>query len=363
MRLAFLMQDTGAVYGAEQATLDVVAGLAARGVEVRILLIEERRIARAANPLRDALTARGLAWQALPVDRPLSLQLVRGLRSVLRAGSFDVLHTVGYKANVHGAWAVRAGTCPQVATVHGWLFRRDLKERFYGWVDLWSLRRCRAVVALSKHYEAWLRERGVAAVRIPSGLPWEAMPPAPDWPAGPFTVGLLGRLSEEKNHAMLLRVAQRLRDTPVRFLVAGDGPLREPLQEAAARLGVQGQVEWAGYLDRAAFFARAHVLVLCSWIENLPYSVMEAMAWQRPVVATRVGGLPDLVEDGRSGALVDYDDDEAMARVLRGWAGDPAQAQTAGRAGREKLEREFGLDACVQRHLELYRSVCAGGAS
>ncbi len=364
MRIVLLLQDTGKVYGAERATVDLAAGLRAAGHEPRVLLIEETRLGLTSSALREALDVARIPWSALPVSGRFSAGLVNAVRQQLHRLDAAVLHTTGYKADLHGGWAAGWGQrWPVVSTVHGWLFRRDVRERFYGGLNRACLRRCQRVIVLSRYYEQLLAAQGFPAsrlVRIPSGLdpaPFATLPgPAA---STPFTVGLAGRLSEEKNHALLLRAAARLRaaGVNVRFLIAGDGPLAGALREEIARAGLSDRVELAGFLPREHFLARVHAVVLCSRIENLPYSVLEAMAAGRPVVATCVGGLPDLVEDGRTGALVADDDEVALAARLGELAADPARVSAWGRAGREKLEREFRPDQVVAAHLRLYREI------
>ena len=246
-----------------------------------------------------------------------------------------------------------------MTTVHGWLFRPDFKERFYEWLELRAFRRFDRVITLSRHYEQWLSARVGAGrvVRIPSGFDARAVSEAGVEPGPPRMVfGMLGRLSWEKNHELFFRAARRFLDGggAARFLVAGEGLERSRLEALRAELGLETAVEMAGYVASEEFFRRVHVLVQCSRMENLPYSIMETMARERPVLATRVGGLPDLVEDGVTGFLVEPGDDAALALCMKKCADHPALAAKMGKAGRMKLEREFAPAACMDRHIRLY---------
>ena len=161
-----------------------------------------------------------------------------------------VVHTTGYKADVHAAWARGlGGRFGLVATVHGWLFRRwAWKERFYRAVDVAALKRFDRVVALSGFYEGVLRQAGfdpMQLARIPTGVEADSVATREEGAAlwrdegAPFTFGTLGRLSEEKDQALLVkaagRLARRLGRSPRawRVVVAGDGPLRERLERLA----------------------------------------------------------------------------------------------------------------------------------
>lgn len=360
MNPVFFMQDTGAVFGAERATIDLAAGLRQAGHRPLFFLIKEARLGGSPSGLCAALDHEGFEVTSFPVSGRISLSLARQLRTAFTAAGGDVLHVIGYKANLH-AWL--SGVRPRVATVHGWLFRDDPKERFYGALDRWCLRRCDRVVCLSSYYEALLLDKGVdraRLVRIPSGLrdvpAADRLPPVPGQPAAPV-FGMLGRFSEEKNHAMFLRAASdALRRFPqARFLIAGQGPLEQAIRTEAARLGPA--VEVTGYCDVNAFMPRIDAYVMCSRIENLPYSILEAMAWGRPVLATAVGGVPDLVVDGRTGALVDADAAAALAGVMTAWCETPERMTALGAAGRVRLLEEFPLARQVERHEALYASL------
>jgi len=370
-KVAFLMQETPEVFGAERATVDLIKALRDQeGIVVHTLLIEEKRLQLQQSPLRALLGSANLPFSLLPTDKAFSTSLVRMIREHVRAGGAQILHAVGYKADLHGALAVRGMTGVRlVGTVHGWLFRPDPKERFYGWLDIQALKRCDRVITLSRFYEDMLATKGIARdrlVRIPSGVPLDQFPE----PAlavrtlaqgDILTVGILGRLSSEKNHGMLLKAAQLVlaAGVNVRFLLAGEGPERNRIESLITSLGLGPHVEMPGYVDRDDFFTKVHVLAVTSRIENLPYSVLEAMGWCRPVIATRVGGLPDLVDDGRTGFLVEPDDFRSLAARIVELARNFDRLTDMGLAGRRKLEQEFDIARCAAAYRHLYEALSA----
>ncbi len=361
MRIVFLLQDTGVIYGAERATLSLVRELVTKGnLSVKVLLMQETRIANT-PVLSQAFQEAGAAVTSLPVDRAFSLGLVQRIRDELINASADVLHTVGYKADLHGGLASWRAGVPAVSTVHGWLFRPDLKERLYETLNVLTLKRMKGVIVLSRFYEETLRQRGIAAQRlrrIPSGL---AMQDSSSRRVrqGPLTVGMLGRLSYEKNQDMLVRAFDdlRRRNVAVRAILAGTGPDETMIRESVETRGLTDQIDLAGYMDANEFFRQIDVLVMCSRIENLPYSVLEAMAAGVPVIATRVGGLSDLVEDGVNGYLIAPDDAIMLADRLDTLAQRSDLGEAMGAAGQEKLRNEFSVDVCTQAHLELYQEL------
>ncbi|HBO43921.1 MAG TPA: hypothetical protein DD670_08320 [Planctomycetaceae bacterium] len=372
MHVTFLIRDHDILYGAERATVDLASGLVHSGVvDISATVICD--IMRTARPsgLERAMRNCGISCHLIPARRGFSPRLISVIRNHIRSAAIDCVHAIGYQASVHGGFAARFGQlCPWVATVHGWLERPELKERFYSWVDLQMLKRAQRVVVLSTFYRNKLEKCGVRKERItwiPSGLNLSDLHVEPDVKTvdsrgGIATIGILGRLSSEKNHVMFLSVARRLLDdgARVQFLVAGDGPERRHIESLVQRLGLQSAVEIAGVVGRDEFFRRIDVLALCSRIENLPYVILEAMAWSRPVVTTRVGGVPDLIESGENGLLVDDGDVDGMVEAIGRLLEDTLRAQAMGRNGRRRLEDRFTLERSVASHLAMYQEVVGG---
>jgi glycosyltransferase involved in cell wall biosynthesis len=364
--VAWLLQDSPAIYGAHRATLDLVRGLAAAGDRPRVFLLEELRLGLTDSPLHRGLAEAGATVETLPVRGAFSPSAARALRARLRALGIPVLHTLGPKADLHG-WLAAGRTVRQVSTVHGWLFRADCKERLHEAVNRWTLRRCRRVICLSRHYEELLLRAGVRRerlVRIPSGLDMREFAPPPEDPPE-FIAGWMGRCSEEKRGDLLLRILARAAPAlppGARVLFAGEGPCLPAWQALAGELGLADRLVWRGYCPRAEFFARVGALVVTSRMENLPYAILEAMAAGRPVLAGAVGGIPDLVEHERTGFLVPPEAEETFAARLVELAGDPARGRALGSAGRNKLEREFSWAGMVERTRTLYADLVAEGS-
>ena len=375
MKVVYLLQDTRAFYGAEQATLRLAEGVAAAGVSVRVLLLRETRLGTAPSPLADAFRRR-LPVEEIPVAGRISRAAVSRIREIMAQEQADVLHSTGYKADCHADWASKGGTAfPVVSTVHGWLFRWKLKERLFQAWNLRALRRFSRVVVLCGFYERYLRRRGLSPLqiaRIPTGVRAESLAPRTeaagrgDGAGDVFTFGTLGRLSAEKNHDLLLRAAARLaRDLDTsprswRIRIAGDGPLRGRLERRIRRLGLDGRVELAGWMDSADFFRGVDALVQCSLVENQPLSVMEAMAWRRPTIAARAGGLPELVVDGETGRLVPRRGARALAAAMKDYLVVPDRARADGERARARLEAEYPFDRMVEDHVGLYEAECRG---
>jgi glycosyltransferase involved in cell wall biosynthesis len=253
-----------------------------------------------------------------------------------------------------------------VHTVHGWLERGDWKEALYRRLERYLARRADAVVALSGYSRGRLEAAGCPADRIHLIL----SAPAPARVVGaagacnpaaarPFTAGMMARFTAEKRQDMVVAAAATLArgGEPVPVLLAGEGPTRETVSAQVRDLGMGSLVRFPGYLATATFLEAVDAVVHCSRCENRPYAVMEAMSRGIPVVASRVGGLPELVEDGRTGILVEPDDVAAVAAALRRLQADPAERARLGKAGRRALAAERRYPASFSAHLDLYRTL------
>ncbi len=193
---------------------------------------------------------------------------------------------------------------------------------------------------------------------VPNFVPVASVPPR-DAPGE----GVLyaGRLSPEKGVDVLIEAAARR--PGLRVEIAGDGPARPELEALAAARGLGGRVRFHGHLppeELARLRRRCAVAAVPSrWHENMPLVVLEAFAAGLPVVATDLGGLPELIEDGVDGRCVPAEDPEALGEALEALTGDPARALAMGRAARAKVERGFTPERHLERLDAVYREAAA----
>jgi glycosyltransferase involved in cell wall biosynthesis len=173
---------------------------------------------------------------------------------------------------------------------------------------------------------------------------------------GDFVVAVIGNLWPVKAHRVLLEAAALLRDTPIRFVCAGEGSERAQLERRIRELDLSNTVFLLGHRqDVPALLSRSHALCLCSTAEGLSNAVTEAMAARLPVVATNVGGTPELVEDGTTGFLVPPGDPRELARRLRQVYASPERARQMGERGRAFVEKHLSLENLTDAHEALYR--------
>jgi len=168
-------------------------------------------------------------------------------------------------------------------------------------------------------------------------------------------------LSEEKNIELFLHAAARAhQENPrLRFVLAGDGPLRADLERMCGDRGLSSVVSMPGFLSREDFLSRVHAVALTSRIENLPYVLMEAMAAGRPVLATGVGGVPDLVQDGITGLLIEPGNADGLTAAMLRLSRDPDLCRRLAAGASARIHREFSPAAWIASHRALYASLCA----
>jgi glycosyltransferase involved in cell wall biosynthesis len=322
--------------------------------------------------LREAATQAGVRYVALehlrrPLDPIRDARALVELVRLLRAERPLILHANSSKAGVLGRLAAVIARVPvRIFTAHGWAFAAHdgAAARGYMWADrIMSRVTTHTICVAESELRAGLRARTCNVARtvvIHNGVAVDGPRRAAGTRRSPAEVLSIGRLRAPKDFTTLAQAVARLEPGIVRLRIVGDGPDRDALAATIARLGASRSIELLGERrDVAEVLAQSDAFVLSSRSEGLPMSVLEAMATAVPVVATAVGGIPELVRDGESGALVPAGDAAALAVALDRLARDAALRDRLGDAGRRRVEQEFSLDACRRAHLALYDRLAA----
>ena len=280
----------------------------------------------------------------------------------------DVVHTHGYRPDVLAGSVARRAGIPTVTTMHGFT-GLNWKLRLYERLQRGMLGGFDAVVAVSHPLADELARSGVPAERlhvIPNA--WvELQVPLGRAAArrelhlaagGAKVIGWVGRLSREKGADVLLEALARLGDPPVTLAVVGDGAERRALERQAERLGVSSRIRWCGAVrDAGRLFAGFDVFVLSSRSEGTPIALFEAMAAHTPIVATAVGGVPDVVTP-RMALLVPPEDPTALANAVREVFHAPRHATARATCARTRLFTRFEPRRWVDAYETLYRGIC-----
>jgi glycosyltransferase involved in cell wall biosynthesis len=193
------------------------------------------------------------------------------------------------------------------------------------------------------------RRRSVAEAKRELGVPADAR-----------LIGAVGRLSPEKGFDLLIRAVVQLRQAgqPLHLWIVGEGDARADLERLIGELGCGEYVRLLGHVaDPKQFYEAMDVFALSSIREGLPNVVLEAMAMETPVVATRTAGVPMLVEDGQSGLLVEPGSVQALAEGLKRLLGDPGLAERLAIAGRQRVEEKFSFSRRMEKVVRIYDQV------
>jgi glycosyltransferase involved in cell wall biosynthesis len=328
-----------------------------------------------AEPALGEMRAAGVDFYGLERGSRFELRPWRELISRSRRSGVDVIHSHKIGSNVWGALlSPLIGNSVLVAHEHTWSYEGDPKRVF---LDRELIaRRADAFIAVSREDQRRMIEiERVPAAKtrfIANGIP--AFPPAdPDRDiraelglgADQPIVGAVATLRPQKALEVLLRAVPLLREeipSVVVLIVGGGdgGPEKERLHSIARELGLGSALQFLGErFDVPDLVGAFDVAALSSDFEGSPLSVMEYMEAGKPVVATRVGGLPDLVEDGVSGLLVDRQDPAALAAALAEVLRDPGLAAKMGEAGRARRREEFSIEATARHVGDLYEELYA----
>lgn len=358
--------------GAENQVHNMTVALHRGGdVEVDVVLLNE-------GILAERLRAAGVPVTVFDERTTGARALFGAIRRHLVARRTRVLHTHRYKENVLGAAAVLTlRGVRTTSTLHGapefttraWQLHKSLPQ----WLD-WCAARfiqwpviCVSAELRDRLAESLPRER----LRVvPNGVDIERLGQAaaadPGLPAGTrrIRVGFFGRLTPVKRVDLLLEVARRVeRERPgtFEFLIFGDGPLRAELEGQASALGLGDSVRFMGFTDQPApRLSRMDLMLLTSDHEGLPMVVLEAMALGTHVVSHAVGAIPEVLEGGEAGTLVEDQDPEAYALAILA-ATDQREA-TAGRTARARdvVRERYSAERTVAEYVAIYRELAKG---
>jgi len=360
--------------GAEVQVRTVAAYLAERPeIDLTAVLLNHGRLA-------DELRTMGVEVTVVDERRHSPSAIVAFLVRFLRAHEIDILHTHRYKDTVLGTVAAKlAGVRRIVRTVHGlteplcgW---ERIRFRAYSAVETMALRSfADRIIAVSNDLARTLEvdgHRRSVVVPIHNGIDLGAVRSSRDArevrrelgiPDGATVFGTVGRLSPVKDHRTLLHAAQRVarHHRHASFLFVGDGPLYDELVLTASQLGLGRACVFAGARDDVYdVLAAMDVFVLSSLHEGIPMALLEAMALGKPVVATAVGGVPEIVTHGENGLLVAPRDDRALAEACLELAGRPGVTATLGAAARQTIAEHFSHETGGKALLGIYDSLAA----
>jgi len=335
------------------------------------------------GPVYREAAAGGIPARLLPQERRYDLSVVGKLRQVVEEGGYDLVHSHGSRANFITALLKRWLKVPLVTTIHS-DYELDFLGNFYKQLVYTNLNKLALrffdyYLAVSEHFRQMLIARGFPGDRIftvYNGIDL-SQNPVPSLakeaflaragvtvPPGAPLVGTMGRLHPVKDQAVLLEavpaVLEKFPET--RFIIAGDGAEGSNLLQKARKLGIEGAVHFIGYVaEPGNYFNAIDINVLTSRSESFPYVLLEGALYRLPTVATRVGGIPELIVDGENGFLFTPGDSRALARILNRLLGDGELRRQVGERFYAHVRDNFSTAKMAAAHIAIYKEILAAG--
>lgn len=318
-------------------------------------------------------------YETVPVARDRSAdpwrvpRVAKRLYSILKREAVDLVHTNGYFADICGLPAAGCLRIKKLATCHGFI-DGDQKLKYYNYLDKRAIRFCQRVIVVSDQLKSELVGSGVRASRI-QVIP-NAVAAGGDGaqrrlarkekrrlagiPDGAFVVGYTGRLSAEKGVRYLVEAVARLngQGTAVRLLIIGAGGEMQELQNLVRQQGLEDRTVFTGFqTDSEAWISCLDVLTLPSLTEGTPMTLLEGMSLGVPVIASAVGGVPDVVRDGVNGFLVAPGDVEGLSRKILAIMQKQVAVDEVVAQGMQTINSNYGMANWCQKIESVYEGI------
>jgi glycosyltransferase involved in cell wall biosynthesis len=355
--------ETPGTGGAERVLVDVARSLSRDFCSVGMTLVE----GWTADELRNA----GIDTHVLPLKRSFDLSWPMRFAGLVRRHSIDIVHCHEFTTTCYAALGCALASVPLVSTMHG---KNYWPERAYRRRALrWAARASHAFVAVSedlkRHIVDVLALSSNAVRVVPNGIDLSRFTPSSEQSAAiraslsaaadDAVIVCVGALEPVKGHELLIDAMAEVhrRESSAKLWIVGEGYLRDELEAQTAQLGLKHVISFLGWrTDVHALLAAADFTVLASQSEGMPLAVMESMACARPVVATRVGGLGELIESGVTGILVPPRDPGQLAAAMHRLVADAGLRRTLGAAAYARAAARFSLQAMQASYEQIYRS-------
>ena len=356
--------SSGGYYGAENMLLNLCASQQKAGCQNSLMIFYN---VHAPNvEFYERARRSGLSVRMVHCQGRADWRAVRQIQECIQEDRIQLLHTHGYKADLYGYVAARRSGKPIVATCHNWVGGTAALS-IYNHLDRMALKRFHGLAAVSDSVAERLLASGVPARKIrtiANGIDVQTFERARPLPVlnfnGSKVIGMVARLDFQKGFEYLLRAARELRDVfpTLKVVIVGEGPDRTAIENMIQRFGLQSNVILAGqHSDMPAIYAAMDVFVLPSLNEGLPMTILEAMAASKPVIATRVGAIPKVIQDGETGLLVDPGDTDGLRSALARLLADSDLRCRIGAAGHDWVSRNYTSEAMALKYRQMYDDV------
>ena len=357
------------VGGLERVLEALTTGLARRGHELHVAAVLDRQ--QSAPPFLRSMSEAGVRVHRISLAHRAYLRERAEFRKLCEAIGPDVVHTHSDRPDVIDGPVARRLGIPTLSTLHG-SCRMGGKARLYEWLQIRAVRRAAAVIVVSSPLGEEITSAGVAADRVHL-IPNAWSPRKPLLPRAQarrelkvpdeaFLIGWVGRLIPVKGADVFVEALARLRSRTWRAVIIGDGAARSEVESLAANRGVERLSLLGSIPDAALYFSAFDAFVLSSHSEGTPITVLEAMAARVPIVATRVGGVPAMLEK-TDATLVAPRDPAALAGAIANVIAHQESSAAMTERAAERLASHYSLEPWLSAHEQIYRTLAAHGTA
>lgn len=367
MRILELISSSG-FFGAERVVLELSQELSLMGLKLYVGVFRNRQ-----NPhteVADRAGEFGLITEVFPCNGRFDPRTVLQIRKFIKGKSIDLIHCHGYKANFYGLMAAAFTRSPLITTCHNWI-GTGFKMKLYERLDKIILRRFKVIIAVSDGIKSEILDSRIPKSKISvinNGIDMSRFTGVRNINLrGEFkidpsckVVGTIGRLSKEKGHSYLLQAAKevlkRFPDTV--FWIVGDGTLKEKLKDQTKAIGLEDKVVFTGFRrDIPEILSSMDVFVLPSLMEGLPMVLLEAMAARKPVIATEVGEIPKILEQGKLAVLVKPKDVRGLAEAIVSVLEAENKINGITQNSYNKVKDNYSSEKMADKYFEVYQEI------
>jgi glycosyltransferase involved in cell wall biosynthesis len=368
MRILHLISSAG-LFGAERIALELSKSLK-KTYYCEPIIGVIRNVYNPHEEMLEEAKRNNIPYAVFQCRSQLDLKLAFLIKEFIKKNKIDIIHCHGYKSNFYGLLASK-GQVPTVTTNHNWL-TAHWKLKIYCILDSLWIRFFDRIVAVSNEVkkdmlrykipEEKIRviDNGIDLERFEKLVETKNMKNQLGFEEKITIIGTIGSLVIEKGHIYLLEAARQILDgvKDLKFLMIGDGPLRKQLEEKSEELGIKKHVIFMGQRkDIPELLMAMDIFVLPSIKEGLPVVLLEAMAAKRPVIATRVGAIPKVIENKDIGILVEPKDIKGLRDAITNLINDPERMNLLAREGFNRVCMDFSSDEMCKHYLKLYKEI------
>lgn len=366
MKIVYVLTRSDVIGGASVHLLDLAYGAQQAGHTVVILVGGEGAFQERAY--QKGLRCISLRYMVREISPLTDMRGFFELRKAIEHLNPDIVHMHSSKAGILGRLVCMSLSIPAVFTAHGWAFTEGvsaMRRALYKIIERFMARFTDKIITVSNYDKELALKLGVGSEALVStihnGMPDSVVNKFFDKHEDALRLIMVARFDAQKDHQTLLKALASIKKLRWFLELVGDGPLLEMTKETVRELGLTEHVFFSGACnDVPERLAKADVFILISNWEGLPLTILEAMRSSLPVIATKVGGVPETVEHGKTGFLIERNDQHALAASVARLIESDSLRVEMGRQGRRKFEETFTFETMLSKTLRIYSEVLYG---